>query len=145
MQALLDRVVLTRLVGQKSGGMRTTTYGRPGVSRNQRTVTRPGCRVRVSGTQLTSQSLTTRPNIKLRKPTQLSGPTMPGFSAALVYHWSSANHYAWHPSPEQCRLRCVIEREPVVLTVTVPRDSEVDDLKTAIRNRGILLDVAPTA
>ena len=43
------------------------------------------------------------------------------------------------------RLRCVIERESVVLTVTVPRDSEVDDLKTAIRNRGILLDVAPTA
>ena len=43
------------------------------------------------------------------------------------------------------RLRCVIEREPVVLTVTVPRDSKVDDLKTAIRNRGILLDVAPTA
>ena len=42
------------------------------------------------------------------------------------------------------RLRCVIEREPVVLTVTVPRDSEVDDLKTAIRNRGILLDVART-
>jgi hypothetical protein len=43
------------------------------------------------------------------------------------------------------RLRCVVEREPVVFTVTVPRDSEVDDLKTAIRNRGILPDVAPTA
>jgi hypothetical protein len=46
------------------------------------------------------------------------------------------------------RLRCVIEREYLVFTVTVPNDLEVGDLKKAIkgeRELGVLMDVDPHA
>ena len=73
----------------------------------------------------------------------------PEYKAAKdpVYHWSSANRpdTLVLSNEKSRRLRCVIEREPMVFTVTVPRDSEVDDLKAVIRNRGIPLYVAPTA
>ena len=53
----LDRMVLTGLVGQKFSRMRTTAYGRT-VNRNL--IEGQDAEY---GTQLTSRSLTTRPNI----------------------------------------------------------------------------------
>jgi len=70
------------------------------------------------------------------KPTQLSGPsaptTMPGSSAAPSLATTDPAPIAMPDTPvpsndKSRRLRCVIEREPVVFTVSVPRDSEVDD------------------
>ena len=48
---LLNRRILTELVGLKSDGMRTTSY-----ERQEETV--PECRIRVPGTRLKSRSLT---------------------------------------------------------------------------------------